>query len=98
MKGKKTSGVGAGGSGDYEVTADEEGFVGEELGAVGGKNIAEICELSISDCNTFLEEIELNAREGKIADVEVKKSLASAINQFLDPIREKRKVIAQETL
>ena len=35
---------------------------------LGGKNIWEICELSIADCATFLKKISLNAREKKIAD------------------------------
>jgi tryptophanyl-tRNA synthetase len=43
--------------------------------------------------NSDLEEIEdlkSRYREGKVGDVEVKTKLARAINQFLDPIREKR--------
>ena len=35
---------------------------------VGGKNIAEICELSIDECARFLKEIKLGAREAKIAE------------------------------
>ena len=35
---------------------------------LGGKNIWEICELSIADCANFLKKISLNAREKKIAD------------------------------
>ena len=35
---------------------------------LGGKNIAQICELSISDCAEFLKKISLNARERKIAE------------------------------
>lgn len=35
-------------------------------------------------------------REGKVGDVEVKNSLAAAINAFLDPIRERRKELAAD--
>ncbi|MTA67911.1 MAG: excinuclease ABC subunit A, partial [Actinobacteria bacterium] len=35
---------------------------------VGGKNIAQICALSISDTADFLKSIELNARESQIAE------------------------------
>ncbi|MFZ8872614.1 MAG: excinuclease ABC subunit A, partial [Candidatus Nanopelagicaceae bacterium] len=35
---------------------------------VGGKNIAEICEISIDECARFLKEIKLGAREAKIAE------------------------------
>lgn len=35
-------------------------------------------------------------REGTISDVEIKNSLAKAINQFLDPIREKRAYFAEK--
>ncbi|MEN9453776.1 MAG: hypothetical protein RLZZ19_263, partial [Actinomycetota bacterium] len=35
---------------------------------LGGKNIAEICELSIEDCATFLKELKLASREAKIAE------------------------------
>lgn len=35
-------------------------------------------------------------REGKVGDVEVKRSLASTLNRFLDPIREKRLAFASE--
>jgi excinuclease ABC subunit A len=34
---------------------------------IGGKNIAEICELAINDCAEFLKQIELNKREAQIA-------------------------------
>lgn len=37
-----------------------------------------------------VEEMKMRYREGKIKDVEVKESLAKALNVFLDPIREKR--------
>ena len=35
---------------------------------LGGKSIAQICELSLSDCAVFLQEISLNARERQIAE------------------------------
>lgn len=35
-------------------------------------------------------------RTGRIGDVEIKQSLAKALNQFLDPIRERRTVFEQE--
>ena len=38
-----------------------------------------------------VEDFKKKYREGKIGDVEVKKDLANALNEFLDPIREKRK-------
>lgn len=43
-----------------------------------------------------VEEFKERYREGNIGDVEIKASLANAINQFLDPIRERRKAIASE--
>lgn len=46
--------------------------------------------------NTNTEEVEdlkTRYREGKVGDVEVKTKLATAINRFLDPIREKREEI-----
>jgi excinuclease ABC subunit A len=54
---------------------------------IGGKNIAQICELAISDCSAFLWEIELNAREGKIAErilKEVHARLGFLLNVGLD--------------
>ena len=39
---------------------------------IGGKNIAEICELSINDCAEFLKRIELNKREAQIAERVIK--------------------------
>ncbi len=54
---------------------------------IGGKSIAQICELSIADCNTFLEKIELNARESKIAErimKEVHARLGFLLNVGLD--------------
>lgn len=38
-----------------------------------------------------VESLKLRYREGKVGDVEVKGSLINALNQFLGPIREKRK-------
>ncbi len=43
-----------------------------------------------------VEEMKRRYREGNISDVEVKQSLANAINQFLDPIRERRKRFEEE--
>lgn len=37
-----------------------------------------------------VEELKSRYRRGKVSDVEVKKRLSSALNDFLDPIREKR--------
>jgi excinuclease ABC subunit A len=54
---------------------------------VGGKNIAQICELSIADCATFLAEIDLNARERQIAErvmKEVHARLGFLLNVGLD--------------
>ena len=45
--------------------------------------------------NTRLDEVEdlkVRYREGKVGDVEVKEKLTIAINEFLDPFRERRKV------
>ena len=39
---------------------------------IGGKNIAEICELAINDCAEFLKQIELNKREAQIAERVIK--------------------------
>lgn len=43
-----------------------------------------------------VEELKRLYREGKVGDVEVKKSLMDAINHFLNPIRERRKTFEQE--
>ncbi|MCL5410629.1 MAG: tryptophan--tRNA ligase [Patescibacteria group bacterium] len=37
-----------------------------------------------------VEDLKARYKEGKVGDVEVKQKLAKALNQFLDPIREKR--------
>ncbi len=50
---------------------------------LGGKNIWEICELSISDCAVFLKKISLNAREKKIAD-RVLKEVHARLGFLLD--------------
>lgn len=43
-----------------------------------------------------VEEFKRRYREGTVGDVEVKLSLAKALNQFLDPIRERRQHYQQE--
>lgn len=43
-----------------------------------------------------VEELKLRYREGAVGDVEVKGYLIEVLNQFLDPIREKRKVFAAQ--
>lgn len=43
-----------------------------------------------------VEDFKRRYREGNIGDVEIKSSLATAINAFLDPIRERRKHFANE--
>ncbi|MFM8329845.1 MAG: excinuclease ABC subunit A, partial [Actinomycetales bacterium] len=48
-----------------------------------GKNIAEICELSIYDCAKFLKEIKLGAREAKIAE-RVMKEVNARLGFLLD--------------
>ncbi len=50
---------------------------------LGGRNIAQICELSIQDCAIFLKEIELNAREAQIAE-RVLKEVHSRLGFLLD--------------
>ena len=50
---------------------------------LGGKNIAEICQLSISDCDAFLKGVELNAREKKIAE-RVLKEVHARLGFLLD--------------
>ncbi|MFM8383374.1 MAG: excinuclease ABC subunit A, partial [Actinomycetota bacterium] len=50
---------------------------------VGGKNIAEICELSIDECARFLKEIKLGAREAKIAE-RVMKEINARLGFLLD--------------
>lgn len=50
---------------------------------LGGKNIWEICELSIADCALFLKKISLNAREKKIAD-RVLKEVHARLGFLLD--------------
>ncbi len=43
-----------------------------------------------------VEDLKIRYRQGKVGDVEVKKKLAFAINQFLNPIREKREKYARD--
>ncbi len=43
-----------------------------------------------------VEDLKLRYREGKVGDVEVKDKLAVALNEFLDPIRERRKAFESE--
>lgn len=50
---------------------------------LGGKNIWQICELSIADCAVFLKKISLNAREKKIAD-RVLKEVHARLGFLLD--------------
>ena len=50
---------------------------------IGGKSIAEICELSIADCAQFLKKISLNAREKKIAE-RVLKEVHARLGFLLD--------------
>ena len=50
---------------------------------LGGKNIAQICELSIDECATFLKEIKLGAREAKIAE-RVMKEVHARLGFLLD--------------
>jgi tryptophanyl-tRNA synthetase len=42
-----------------------------------------------------VDEFKERYRAGKVGDVEVKRALASAINEFLDPIRERREYYKQ---
>ena len=50
---------------------------------IGGKNIAEICELSINDCAEFLKQIQLNKREAQIAE-RVMKEVNARLGFLLD--------------
>jgi excinuclease ABC subunit A len=50
---------------------------------VGEKNIAQICELSIADCATFLKSISLSAREAQIAE-RVMKEVHARLGFLLD--------------
>lgn len=43
-----------------------------------------------------IEDLKTRYREGKVGDVEVKDKLAKALNNFLDPLREKRSVFEQD--
>jgi len=50
---------------------------------IGGKNIAQICELAINDCAEFLKQIELNKREAQIAE-RVMKEVHARLGFLLD--------------
>ena len=50
---------------------------------LGGKNIAQICEFSISECAKFLKEISLSARQKKIAE-RVLKEVHARLGFLLD--------------
>lgn len=50
---------------------------------LGGKNIAQICEFSIAECEVFLEDISLSAREKKIAE-RVLKEVNARLGFLLD--------------
>ena len=50
---------------------------------IGGKNIAEICELAINDCAEFLKQIDLNKREAQIAE-RVMKEVNARLGFLLD--------------
>ncbi|MFQ5728957.1 MAG: tryptophan--tRNA ligase [Waddliaceae bacterium] len=43
-----------------------------------------------------VEDLKIRYREGKVGDVEVKQKLTVALNNFLDPIRERRKQFEQD--
>jgi len=46
--------------------------------------------------NEEVENLKKRYREGKVGDIEVKERLAAALNNFLDPIRQKRKRFAAQ--
>jgi len=50
---------------------------------IGGKSIAQVCELSIGECAEFLKKISLNAREKKIAE-RVLKEVHARLGFLLD--------------
>ncbi len=50
---------------------------------IDGKNISEICDLSIADCATFLKQIKLNKREAQIAE-RVMKEVNSRLGFLID--------------
>jgi len=50
---------------------------------LGGKNIAEVCALSIDDCATFLKQVTLNKREAQIAE-RVMKEVHARLGFLLD--------------
>ena len=58
-------------------------------GTVEGNPVFEYHD-AFNDDKDKVEDFKARYREGKVGDVEVKKDLAVAINNFLRPIREKR--------
>jgi tryptophanyl-tRNA synthetase len=50
---------------------------------------------AFNDDKAEVEELKERYVQGKVGDVEVKKRLAAALNRFLDPIRERRKIAQQ---
>jgi tryptophanyl-tRNA synthetase len=58
-------------------------------GTVEGNPVFEYHD-AFNDDKEKVEDFKTRYREGKVGDVEVKKDLAIAINNFLRPIREKR--------
>ncbi len=51
---------------------------------------------AFNENSTEVEYLKERYQQGKVGDVEVKKLLASAINRFLDPIRERRKTAEEQ--
>lgn len=52
---------------------------------------------AFNDDKKEVEDLKTRYKEGKVGDIEVKEKLASALNRFLDPIRERRKKYEKET-
>ncbi len=48
--------------------------------------------------NEEVEDLKTRYKEGKVGDVEVKQKLTDAINNFLEPIREKRETLSDELI
>lgn len=49
-----------------------------------------------NSCKAEVDDLKVRYREGRVGDVEVKEKLTIALNQFLDPIRERRKAYAAD--
>lgn len=64
-------------------------------GTVEGNPVFIYHEIFNSDKDE-VETLKARYREGKVGDVEVKQALSSALNQFLDPFRQKRKEFAED--